>query len=72
MARSARVITPGPQMDPEKPGVDHLVEVGRLCLSGVTGISGVELDLWAQGDPFHDVRPPGHEGVGVLCVEGPA
>ena len=42
---SALVITPGPQMDPEKPGVDHRVEVGLLPLPGVTGMTGVELDL---------------------------
>ena len=40
--RSALVITPGPQMDPEKPGVDHLVEVGRLPLPGVTGTAGLD------------------------------
>ena len=73
MERSARVITPGPQMDPEKPGVDHLVDVARPPLPGVTGTAGVDwADPWAHGDPFQGDRLPDPLGVGALWVEGPA
>ena len=69
MERSALVITPGPQMDPEKPGVDHLVEGGRLPLPGVTGTAGVDWsDPWAHGEPFHGDPLPVRPGVGLSLI----
>ena len=68
---SALVTTPGPQMDPEKPGVGHLVDVARYFRPGVTGTPAFD-----QGDPRHGDLGAQIcllvEGIGELGDEGPA